>query len=461
MRIRGATVFGAGGPAIADVLVEGGRVAALGRDVGRGGEEVDARGLWLLPGAIDAHVHSRDPGFPAKEDFESLTAAAAAGGVTTVVDMPNTVPVVDSAAAFDEKLEQVSGRARVDFALWGGVRSSSSDDDVQGLLDAGAVGIKAYLGYAVRRSTGQVVYTLDTGDPDLEPPPGYGTLARVAPLLAGYRAPLAVHAEDPDVLRAYARPLGAYADVLAARPPLAEAVAVAALAAISRASGCATHIVHLSGAEGLGEGAAARQAGVALHLETCPQYLWCTDEDAERMGGVAKMYPPIRGAGDRAALRVALRDGLIERVATDHAPHEDGEKLGRSLEDTAAGSPGVQTLYLSCLELAGELGAPPAAAVRWVSEGPARGLGLWPRKGVIQPGSDADLVLVDPGGETVVRPEAMRSRQRHGVFDGRRFGFAVKAVWSRGDEVARDGEPVGGPGRGVLVRPAARGGLTG
>lgn len=457
MRIRGATVFGPDGTATADVLVQDGRIAAVGKDLGRVGDDVDAHGLWLLPGAIDAHVHSRDPGFPAKEDFDSLTAAAAAGGVTTVVDMPNTVPVVDSAATFEEKLEQVSTRARVDFALWGGVRSSSSDEDLEGLLDAGAVGIKAYLGYAVRRSTGQVVYTQGTGDPDLEAPPGYGTLARVAPLLARRGAPLAVHAEDPDVLRMHARPLPTYADILAARPAVAEAVAVAALRAISRVSSCAVHVVHISSAAGLREAAAARREGVALHCETCPQYLWCTDRDAERLGRVAKMYPPIRGGSDRAALREALRDGLIERIATDHAPHEDAEKLGRSWDEAAAGSPGVQTLYLSCLDLVGELGLPPATVVRWVSEGPARGLGLWPRKGVIQPGSDADMVLIDPEGETTIRPEGMHSRQRHGVFDGRRFRFAIRAVWSRGALVARDGEPAGAPGHGTLVRPARLG----
>jgi dihydroorotase-like cyclic amidohydrolase len=140
-------------------------------------------------------------------------------------------------------------------------------------------------------------------------------------------------------------------------------------------------------------------------------------------------------------------------VATDHAPHADGEKLGRSLEDALPGSPGVETLYLSCLELARRLGDVTAAA-RWVAEGPARTLRLHPRKGAIQPGADADLVLVDPNAETAVSAGAMHSRQRHGALEGQRFGFAVRAVYSRGELVARDGEPVGRPGRGRLVRPA-------
>jgi allantoinase len=453
MLIRGATVFGAHGPRKADVRVEGERVAEVGDGLGPDGDEIDAAGLWLLPGGIDAHVHSRDPGFSAKEDFGSLTAAAAAGGITTVVDMPNTLPAVDSAAVFQEKLEQVTGRARVDFGLWGVARSSATEADLEGLLDAGAVGIKAYLGYAVRRAVGQVVYTLDLGDPDLEPPPDYGTLARIAPLLARRGAPLAVHAEDPGILREFSRRLETYQDVLASRPSVAEAVAVAALGVISRASGCSIHVVHLSSAAGLLAANAARAAGAHLELETCAQYLWCTDEDMAGLGPVAKMFPPIRTADDRDALREGLRDGEIGRVATDHAPHEDAEKLGRSWEDAAAGSPGVETLYLSCLELTRVMQLPAASAVRWVADSPARALGLYPRKGVLQAGADADLVLVDPNGETVASADRLHSRQRHGVFDGRRFGFRVHSVWSRGELVARDAEPIAPSGRGRLVRP--------
>ena len=164
------------------------------------------------------------------------------------------------------------------------------------------------------------------------------------------------------------------------------------------------------------------------------------------------MYPPVREAADRAALVDGLAAGVIDRVGTDHAPHTDEEKLRGSLAETAPGSPGVETLYLSCLALARLVGDP-ALAVRWVCEAPARGLKLHPTKGALQPGADADLVLVDPSAETLVTADRMHSRQRHGVFEGQRFGFAIRAVWSRGDVVARDGEPVGGPGRGRLVVP--------
>jgi len=451
--VRGGAVCTPDGLRDADVCVSAGAVAAVEAGAGPGAVEVDACGLLVLPGGVDAHVHSRDPGFPEKEDFASLTAAAAAGGITTVVDMPNTVPAVENAAVLAEKAGRASSRAVVDFALWGLLAGGTTPADVEGLLDAGAVGLKAYLGYAIRRSNRQVVYLPGADDPDLEPPPDYGTVARVAPDLARRGAPLSAHCEDPGVLRAFERPLHRYADLLAARPALAEAVAIAALGVISQRTGLEVQVVHLSSALGLAAARDASRAGARIVLETCPQYLWLTDEDAERLGPTAKMYPAIRTAADRAALREALGAGRIHRVATDHAPHADAEKLSRSLDEALPGSPGVETLYPSCLELARRLGDVSAAA-RWAAEGPARTLGLHPRKGVIQPGADADLVLVDPSAETVVSVGAMHSRQRHGALEGQRFGVAIRAVYARGELVARDGEPVARPGRGRLVRPA-------
>jgi dihydroorotase len=452
--VRGGQVYSDGRFRVADVLVEEGRIVAVGPDSGRGRDEVDARGMLVLPGAVDAHVHSRDPGFPEKEDFGSLTAAAAAGGVTTVVDMPNTVPAVDSPAAFEEKAERASSKALVDFALWGALRSETSPPEIAALVEVGVVGFKAYLGYAFRRSNRQIVYAVDTGEADLEAPPDYGTLAELAPVLARHDALLAVHAEDPSLLRRLARPLRSYEDLLASRPALAEAIAVAALGEISREAGLPVHLVHLSSAAGLGAARRARRAGARLTLETGPQYLWLTDADHERVGPAMKVFPPVRRWMDRAELREGLRTGEIEIVATDHAPHADGEKLGRSWEEALPGSPGVETLYLSSLELARRWGDP-GAAVRWASEGPARLLGLHPRKGAIEPGSEADLVIVDPRRETLASSGRMHSRQRHGALEGQRFGFALHAVYSRGRLVSSAGEPVGPPGWGRLVRRGA------
>ena len=451
--IHGGTVFGPDGPREADVQVSDGvitRVEPGGVTPARA-TRIDARGMYVLPGAIDVHVHSRDPGFPEKENFGTLTAAAAMGGVTTVLDMPNTVPAVDAAGVLEAKAALARPKARVDFGLWGLLRSSSTEDQLEALAEAGAVGFKAYLGYSFSLSRKQVLYTPDADDPDLEAPPDYGTLARLAPVVARLGLPLAIHAEDPAVLTAFRRPLETYADLLESRPAEAEAVAISAAAAIAKESGMHLHIAHLSSALGLRAAEDAMKIGTLLTLETCPQYLWLTDQDFARVGTAMKMFPPIRTAADRDALVEAAFKGVIRIVGTDHAPHTDDEK-SRPLELAHSGSPGVQTLYLSCLELARSLGDE-SLAPRWVSEGPAALAGLQETKGTIAPGFDADLVIVDPNRSTVVRPALMRSRQRHGALDGKQFSFTVRDVFVRGHGVVRDGKGAG-PSRGRMVRPA-------
>jgi allantoinase len=446
--IRGGTVYTPDGPREADVHVTDGVITAVEPEVStRNAKVVDATGMYVLPGAIDVHVHSRDPGFPEKEDFGTLTAAAAAGGVTVVLDMPNTVPAVDSAGVLESKSALARSKARVDFGLWGLIRSSTTPDQLEGMAAAGAVGFKAYLAYSFSLSQKQVLYSPGVDDLDLEPPADYGTLARLAPVVARLGLPLAIHAEDPTVLAAFRRPLLNYADLLESRPPEAEAVAISAAAAVARDSGVHLHVAHLSSAVGLQAAEDATRNGTLLSLETCPQFLLLTAQDFDAVGPAMKMLPPIRGAADRDALVDGLKRGVIDMVSTDHAPHTDEEK-SLPFEDVPSGSPGVQTLYLSCLQLAKDLGDV-WLAPRWVSQAPARLAGLEESKGSIAPGFDADIVIVDPKTKTRVRPEQMRSRQRHGALESKVFGFAVKQVFLRGEPIAR-----GGKARGRMVRPA-------
>lgn len=443
--VRGGTVFTPDGPRVADVLVDDGVITRVDSGLRSNGDVVDANGKYVLPGAIDVHVHSRDPGFPEKEDFGSLTAAAAAGGVTVVLDMPNTVPAVDGAGVLEAKAALAHSKAHVDFGLWGLIRSSSTSEQLEGLAAAGAVGFKAYLAYSFSLSRKQVLYSPGVDDPDLEAPADYGTLARLASTVAHLGLPLTIHAEDPTVLAAFRRPLLTYEDVLESRPPEAEAVAISAAAAVARESGSHLHIAHLSSALGLRAAEDAIQAGTTLTVETCPQYLLLTNRDFAQVGVAMKMLPPIRTETDRMALVDGLRRGVITMVSTDHAPHTDEEKSGE-LEQAPAGSPGVQTLYLSCLQIAKDLGDV-WQAPRWVSQAPAAFAGLEKRKGALAPGYDADIVIADPTAPTRVRAQDMRSRQRHGALEGRRFDFAIDAVFLRG-------EPTGGPPRGRMVRPA-------
>ena len=446
--IAGGTVYTPDGPRETDVHVTDGVISAVasGREAAAGAKTIDAKGMYVLPGAVDVHVHSRDPGFPEKEDFATLTAAAAAGGVTVVVDMPNTVPAVDSAGVLEAKAALARSKARVDFGLWGLIRSSTTSEDLEALAAAGAVGFKAYLAYSFSLSRKQVLYSPGVDDPDLEAPADYGTLARLAPALAGIGLPVAIHAEDPAVLAAFRRPLATYSDLIASRPPEAEAVALSAAAAVARDAGFHLHIAHLSSGLGLHAAEDAMQIGTNLTLETCPQFLLLTDQDFDRVGSAMKMLPPIRTSADRAALVDGLKRGVITIVSTDHAPHTDEEK-SRDFEGAPAGSPGVQTLYLSCLQLAKDLGDV-WLAPRWVCEAPARLIGMQESKGAVATGFDADLVIVDPGGKTRVSAARMRSRQRHGALEGMRFDFAIKDVFLRGESVVRSQRA-----RGRMLRP--------
>jgi dihydroorotase len=442
--IRGGTVYTPDGPRETDVLIVDGVVTRVAR-LESGGETVDAKGKYVLPGAVDVHVHSRDPGFPEKEDFGSLTAAAAAGGVTVVLDMPNTVPAVENAGVLEAKAALARSKALVDFGLWGLIRSSSTPEQLEGMAAAGAVGFKAYLAYSFSLSRKQILYSPGVDDPDLEPPADYGTLARLAPTVAHLGLPLAIHAEDPTVLAAFRRPHHTYEDLLASRPPEAEAVAVSAAAAVARDAGAHLHIAHLSSAAGLKAAEDAIQNGTSLTLETCPQYLLLTDRDFERVGPAMKMLPPIRGEADRKALRDGLRRGVITILSTDHAPHTDEEK-SRRFEEAPAGSPGVQTLYLSALQIAHKMGDV-WLAPRWVSQAPAAFAGLEKSKGAISPGFDGDVVIVDPNARTRVGPDGQRSRQKRSALQGHDFEFAIEQVFLRG-------APAGDRPRGRMVRPA-------
>ncbi len=445
--IRGGTVCTPDGPRRADVQVNDGVITRVEPGLSGNGKPVDATGMYVLPGAVDVHVHSRDPGFPEKEDFGTLTAAAAAGGVTVVVDMPNTVPAVDSAGVLESKAALAHSKARVDFGLWGLVRSTTTPDQLEGMAEAGAVGFKAYLAYSFSLSRKQVLYSPGVDDPDLEHPADYGTLARLAPVIGRLGLPLAIHAEDPTVLAAFRRPLLTYEDLLQSRPPEAEAVAVSAAAAVVKESGAHLHVAHLSSALGLEAAEDALRNGASLSLETCPQYLQLTALDFARVGVAMKMLPPIRTEADREALVDGLKRGVITIVSTDHAPHTDTEK-SQGFEDSPAGSPGVQTLYLSALQLARDLGDV-WLAPRWVSQSPAALVGFGESKGAIAPGYDADIVIVDPTRKTVVRPDRMRSRQRHGALEGKQFDFSIKEVYLRGEPLTQAGKP-----RGRMVRPA-------
>jgi len=452
--IRGAIVVSNGAYA-RDVLIRDGRVMALVEPgAAAAAEQIAADGLLALPGVVDAHVHFNDPGRAEWEGWERGSRGAAAGGVTTVLDMPlNSLPPVTTGAAFDAKRAAGERGSLVDFALWGGL-VDADPAPLRDLAARGAVGAKAFL--------------CDSGVPEF---PMLPDDALVPALRAATAAGLlvAVHAEDAallreatDRVRASGRTdAGAWA---LSRPALAEIRSVARACAAAREARSRLHVVHLSAAGALGAIGAARNAGLDVSVETCPHYLLFDDRDIARLGPLLKCAPPIRDAENREALWRALSEGRIDLVASDHSPCPAADKV-RGRDDIFAawgGVVGVQSLLPALLTEALRRGRAAldvrriAGFAAWrLSTKPAQRFRLWPRKGAIAAGADADIVLVDPEREWTLEPAAVQTRCGLTPYAGRTFTGAVVRTLVRGTTVYLDGDFPAGPGHGRFVPASA------
>jgi allantoinase len=444
LAIRGATVISDGAWA-RDILIRDGRVAGLVEPGASAADaEIDARGLFALPGIVDAHVHFNEPGRALWEGWATGSRAAAAGGVTTVIDMPlNSLPPVLDGAAFDLKRAAGERSSVVDFALWGGLVDADATS-LRELAARGAVGVKAFL--------------CDSGVPEF---PAVGDADLVSAMRAAASAGLlvAVHAEDEDLVRdstarmreAGRRDPGAW---LASRPAAAEARAVARACAAATESGAKLHVVHLSAAEALGAIGLARDAGLDVTVETCPHYLAFDDADVLVHGPLLKCAPPIRGAANRDVLWAALLGGRIDLVASDHSPCPSADKARGNTDIFAAwgGVSGVQSLLPAVLTEARRRSTgldlrAIAGFIAWrLAARPAQRFGLWPRKGRIAAGSDADLVLIDPDRDWTLTPEDVLTRNGLTPYVGRSFTGAVARTIVRGMTVYADGKAVSGAG---------------
>jgi len=276
-------------------------------------------------------VHSRDPGLTHKEDFAHSTRAAAAGGVTTLHEMPNAVPPVTDARIFEQRAAQHARVASVDFGLWGLALGPDNLADIAPLFAAGAVGVKLFWGYALHRATRTLVYNLgDAAPADLIPPPETGDVLELCRMVARAGGLLAIHCEDRSVIEAAERGLGhapaSYAELMQVRPDTAEAVSIAIAAELSATADCRVHVVHTASRRGVRVVRRAQADGIKLSAETCPHYLAFTDADFDRLGVMMKVFPPIRESADQTALWEAVADGTITSIGSDHAPHTVEEK---------------------------------------------------------------------------------------------------------------------------------------
>lgn len=412
-----------------DILIVDGVIEALGKDLKRNDAEVlNAKGLLIFPGAVDEHVHMREPGLTYKEDFEHGTAAAAVGGVTTVLEMPNTLPPVDSVDKLSEKRSLLERKAYVDFGLYG-VLHDSNIDELEEMWSEGAIGFKVFLG----PTTGNI------------PPPSDKSLIEALEKSAVHGFVMAFHAENNQLVEYYTEKIKkmgrndplVYPD---SRPNICEEEAVSRIAILAKKTGGIALIVHTSTSEAISLIKEAKMKNVKIYCETCPQYLLMNREAYEKFGSLVKINPPLREEKDREMLWNGLRTGVIDSIGSDHAPHTFEEKTMSNIWEAAAGFIGVETLFPLMLDsaLRGFISLEKIPLL--LSENPAKIFSIYPRKGCIEVGADGDLVIVDPTQESIIRSETLHSKHKITPFDGWRLKGRIKYTILRGEKIVEDGQ---------------------
>jgi len=418
----------------AAVVVEGERIRAVVPPSEAPPDAIreDFGELALLPGLVDSHVHINEPGRTEWEGFETATRAAAAGGITMLVDMPlNCVPATTDVAALEVKRRAAVGKCRVDWGAWGGV-VQGNESHIEPLAKAGVLGFKCFLVHP-----GIDEFTMVCEE----------DLRRSLPHLARTGLPLLVHAELPGPVDAATQQLQnadwtSYSTYLRSRPDEAELAAIRLMISLCREFGFRLHIVHLATGQALEMLGSAKAEGLPITVETCPHYLHF---EAETIGDGAtqcKCAPPIRSRANRQQLWQGLRDGTIDMVVTDHSP------CPASMKRAAEGGfqrawGGIASLSVALPVMwteAGQRGFKLPDIARWMAEQPARLAGCNANKGQIAPGYDADIVVFDPEAEFLVAEDRLHHRHAVSPYLGERLRGVVKKTYSRGNLVYDDGE---------------------
>lgn len=424
-----------------DLAIDGGVIIAIEDELGeRARTEIDAHGLLVFPGLIDVHVHFNEPGRD-WEGFASGSAALAAGGGTTFADMPlNSDPPLLDAKGFDAKRAAGEAASSTSFALWGGLTPDNLAA-LPELAERGVVGFKAFMSAS--------------GIPEYRAADDL-TLLEGMRLAADLGLPVAVHAESDAITGALAERFRregrrGVRDYLASRPIIAELEAMQRALLFAEETGCQLHIVHVSTARGVTLVQEARARGVDASCETCPHYLLFDEGDVERLGAVLKCAPPLRDAATRSALVAALEAGSIDLVASDHSPSSGDLKGGDDFFTIWGGVAGVQSTLNALLELK----LPPTLIARLCAQAPAARFGF-KGKGVLEPGHDADLTLVDLGATTTLDEGTLLTRHKLSPYLGLTLRGRVRRTLVRGETVFEDGRIVR-QGGGRLVTPQREG----
>ena len=421
----------------ADIAVKDGKIALTGNiNTGDTADEIfDASALHILPGIIDAHVHFRDPGLTEKEDFETGSIAAAFGGITMTADMPNTKPVTSTEKDFIEKTFLAKEKSYIDFALFA-LLTNENIDEMEKLKKAGAFGFKVFFG----SSTGDIAC------------PSHAVLIQQLKTAASLDMRTGFHCETNDINANFTEiarketdsPDGFWLDY--ARPVMSEAQAVLNVMRCSLQTKAKIHIHHLTSCESIFITEEAKEKGLNVTTETCPHYLFLNNEVTH------KVYPPIRDNSHRTELWDALINGKISMIASDHAPHTAAEKT-LPLWEMPAGLCGVETLVPLFLDQVNKGNISLNGFVRLASESPAKTWNVYPQKGSLLAGADADFTLVDMKKKHTIDAAKLHSKSRTSPFDGMELQGAVSSTIVRGKFIMREGELTGCKGYGILISP--------
>ncbi len=432
------------------VLVKDGKVldVMVRDDLPQATEVIDAAGLYVLPGLIDPHVHFRVPGLEYKEDFDTGSQAAAAGGITTIIDMPNVVPPTSDIEGFQAKVSRVQGHSYVDYGIYAAILEGNMEQ-ILPLAEAGVVGYKLFLGETV----GNI------------PAPQDGEIIDAWRIMAQTGLRCGVHAEDNGIILYLRKKLQAQGrkDPLAhleSRPSVAEAEAISRAILFAGVARSKLMIHHMSAAEGVDLVRRGKDSGVDVMAETGPHYLILEGQDMVRMslGSLMKMNPPIRSKEHGEALWRGLLDGTIEVIGTDHSPHSPEEKMADNpMGDIWKASPGMPGVETSVSLMLTQVNAGRMSLNQYVkvqAEGPARAWALWPRKGSLGRGADGDMTIVDMQKEGTIDKNRLHSKSKVTPFHGFRVKGMPAYTIVRGHVVMKHGEIYGNP-VGELLRPVS------
>ena len=454
LAIKGGTIVLETGTLVADIGVEGSHIAVIANAGGlpAARNEIDARELLVLPGAIDIHFHVRAPAHPERGTFVTETQAAAAGGVTTVLEMPISIPGCARPEILRNRRALGEAQSLVNFGLYG-APGLLQRDLIEGLAEAGACGFKVFTHAAPKGREDEFLGICLPDENDI-----YAALEMIEPtgLLTSF------HAENERLIQLFDRRMRATGRVDPAaftesRPPVVEAMSVAQLAILCEATGARMHMAHVSSAWPLRVLQEAQARGLPITGETCPHYLLFTEDDMVKHGPFAMIKPPLRTAADHTALWAGLNDGSLLAVTTDHSPFTLAEKERGSADiwQSAIGAPGVEALVPFVMTEALEGRITLEHAVRLICSQPARLFGLYPHKGTLQAGADADITLYDPRSKATIDSTRWLSKASviERVYHGRaRRGHVVMTIVN-GAPVFSDDRIVGAPGTGRFVRP--------